>query len=580
MSKLFIEDTTLTNIADAIRDKAGISDRMTPAEMPLIIQEISGGGAGDFEVTNGALARNFYSADGADIEPYTFVDYFEGGRKGLYTNYMTSTVTLSDGLKHFKCIPWGADAFLLMICDPSYQMRVARCLVDKTGSKINYGSLMSLGSAVQEHVCDVVVVNNTMAAALYVNSSGELKACLLTCSATSTYLTKKSEITVATGVKNTVGTNKIALGYEPTRHTLIAFYQSGATTTYPYAFTAIPISGTTITLGKTGTYNLLGSSATNTSILVRAEFLPIDKEGQLLLVIDGRIGGSATYSSQYNHVFVVDSDPERSSPMVTQRTLRLNSLTNQRTDCNSAVSYRLSENRYIHCYQSVGNSDGIYMTLFSTYGMYGPDIFLDTKIPVDGTLAEVLQAVKIDDDKFALVYGTTNDGVNKLHISTFSYVLADYDSTITQISTASFDMVHSDAWGAFLTPWGPNTLAFCYASNRNPGHHDPIRKWISYDADGVLTVDENYYPASGNMLLSSKNNTVGIPMEPNSEGRFIYPTFYDGTNQLYTLAGSYFEKSTVKACTSQTTVPVGTALGITKTKCGVDVPGTIYKYIK
>lgn len=43
MSKLFIESTTLTNIAEAIRDKAGVTTTYTPAEMAIAISNISTG---------------------------------------------------------------------------------------------------------------------------------------------------------------------------------------------------------------------------------------------------------------------------------------------------------------------------------------------------------------------------------------------------------------------------------------------------------------------------------------------------------------------------------------------------------
>ena len=43
MSKLFIESTTLTNIAEAIRDKAGVTTTYTPAEMADAISNISTG---------------------------------------------------------------------------------------------------------------------------------------------------------------------------------------------------------------------------------------------------------------------------------------------------------------------------------------------------------------------------------------------------------------------------------------------------------------------------------------------------------------------------------------------------------
>ena len=68
MSKLFIEDTTLTNIADAIRGKLSTSARMTPEQMATKIGEIQTGGGG---ATNG----NYVSPPGGweyGTSPYQF----------------------------------------------------------------------------------------------------------------------------------------------------------------------------------------------------------------------------------------------------------------------------------------------------------------------------------------------------------------------------------------------------------------------------------------------------------------------------------------------------------------------------
>ena len=47
MAKVFIEETTLTSIGDAIRDKAGTNELISPLDMPnAIINLPSGGGGG------------------------------------------------------------------------------------------------------------------------------------------------------------------------------------------------------------------------------------------------------------------------------------------------------------------------------------------------------------------------------------------------------------------------------------------------------------------------------------------------------------------------------------------------------
>lgn len=44
MSKVVIEDTTLKNIADAVREKTNTTDKMLPSAMPDLIKSITGGG--------------------------------------------------------------------------------------------------------------------------------------------------------------------------------------------------------------------------------------------------------------------------------------------------------------------------------------------------------------------------------------------------------------------------------------------------------------------------------------------------------------------------------------------------------
>lgn len=50
MSKVFIEETTLTNIGAAIREKTGKSDLIAPGDMPAEIRGIISGGGGDIEI--------------------------------------------------------------------------------------------------------------------------------------------------------------------------------------------------------------------------------------------------------------------------------------------------------------------------------------------------------------------------------------------------------------------------------------------------------------------------------------------------------------------------------------------------
>ena len=90
MSKLFIEDTTLTSIAAAIREKSGSSSTYKPGEMPQAILDIASGVGGDFAVPNGILQPNKYYAN-ETIAPYTFVNTFNPGLSKIAVAYESSS---------------------------------------------------------------------------------------------------------------------------------------------------------------------------------------------------------------------------------------------------------------------------------------------------------------------------------------------------------------------------------------------------------------------------------------------------------------------------------------------------------
>ena len=69
MSEYLIQDTTLTDIADAIREKTGKTDAMTPLEMPGEIAAIQGGGGGGVAVSPKEV--NFIDYDGTVLYAYT-----------------------------------------------------------------------------------------------------------------------------------------------------------------------------------------------------------------------------------------------------------------------------------------------------------------------------------------------------------------------------------------------------------------------------------------------------------------------------------------------------------------------------
>jgi hypothetical protein len=68
MAKAFIQESTLTDIADAIRGKLGVSTQYLPSEMADAIESIPSGGGG------GAVEKkdvNFYDYDGTLLYSYT-----------------------------------------------------------------------------------------------------------------------------------------------------------------------------------------------------------------------------------------------------------------------------------------------------------------------------------------------------------------------------------------------------------------------------------------------------------------------------------------------------------------------------
>lgn len=65
MAKYCVEDTTFSNIADAIREKTGDTATLTPLAMPAAIKGITGGGSGG----SGSNAANAYYIDGSAYSP-------------------------------------------------------------------------------------------------------------------------------------------------------------------------------------------------------------------------------------------------------------------------------------------------------------------------------------------------------------------------------------------------------------------------------------------------------------------------------------------------------------------------------
>ena len=91
MNAYVIKDSTVVNIADAIREKLSISDTMTPLEMPNMIRQINGGGGGGGQVTYATLGllnypsnyKNFIFTNNTSVLPSNYLN-----QMGIY-NCMT-----------------------------------------------------------------------------------------------------------------------------------------------------------------------------------------------------------------------------------------------------------------------------------------------------------------------------------------------------------------------------------------------------------------------------------------------------------------------------------------------------------
>ena len=75
MAKVYLEDTTLTGIGNAIREKNGTTDLLLPSEMITAIQSISGG---DMELVDYMrLSDLIFHFSISPLRVYTEKDYTE-----------------------------------------------------------------------------------------------------------------------------------------------------------------------------------------------------------------------------------------------------------------------------------------------------------------------------------------------------------------------------------------------------------------------------------------------------------------------------------------------------------------------
>ena len=90
MAKLFIEDTTLSAIGDAIRSKTGSSDLIAPLDMPTAIGSIEAGGGSD--ITSWDIDRQTSSAGWIPITSNGLIDKYLDGKS------FTVNITSGGGL--------------------------------------------------------------------------------------------------------------------------------------------------------------------------------------------------------------------------------------------------------------------------------------------------------------------------------------------------------------------------------------------------------------------------------------------------------------------------------------------------
>lgn len=109
MADYLIKDTTLTNIADAIRAKKSSTDTYTPAEMATAISSIETGGSGgptadDLTFTGDLSYFNYYGRMGKLIKKYGSQMSFNGithlinafqGNDTLNSDFSNWTINLS-----------------------------------------------------------------------------------------------------------------------------------------------------------------------------------------------------------------------------------------------------------------------------------------------------------------------------------------------------------------------------------------------------------------------------------------------------------------------------------------------------
>lgn len=100
MAVVIIKDEYLTDIADAIRTKNGLTDTYKPSEMAAAITDLSAGG----NMTKVTAYSNEYTGQGTDVlnrVTFDLSDYANSSKQLFFTVYYEGTATSSDSTYDF-----------------------------------------------------------------------------------------------------------------------------------------------------------------------------------------------------------------------------------------------------------------------------------------------------------------------------------------------------------------------------------------------------------------------------------------------------------------------------------------------
>jgi len=171
MSLYSIQDTTLTDIADAIRSKTGKTASMTPAEMVDEIESISGGGSSTL-ITKTITENGTYSAEDDDADGYSSVTVnvpssaASSWTKIAETSYQVSTKSTSTATVD----TWATGHSEIWTSEKIVYVRIRDTAGKKTG--YSYGTDNYFANQCPKNDASANRVNLGCRYNIYVNSNG------------------------------------------------------------------------------------------------------------------------------------------------------------------------------------------------------------------------------------------------------------------------------------------------------------------------------------------------------------------------------------------------------------------------